>query len=186
MTDAFGIFGSGEGRYEIVPQKINRPGKFGNRLSSRFFYGEQILCWKCSLVCFLQVVFCMNPMPFLFGCSIFSSCSQRCYKLAKSLSYIFPFLLQEPMQRRERKSRIYNCRPLAEERRNCQHMQECGNPPPPFHSGLPWMDGPKERRRRKEPDSFSLFVSSRFMKIAKKGGNGLLANEGRRLAFANK
>ena len=89
------------------------------------------------------------------------------------------------MQRRERKSRIYNCRPLAEERRNCQHMQECENPPPPFHSGLPWMDGPKERRR-KEPDSFSLFVSSRFMKIAKKRGNGLLANEGRRLVLAKK
>ncbi len=103
----------------------------------------------------------------------------------KSLSYIFPFLLQEPMQRRERKSRIYNCRPLAEERRNCQHMQECGIPPPPFHSGLPWMDGPKERSR-KEPDSFSLFVSSRFMKIAKKRRNGLLANEGRRLVLANK
>ena len=36
-TDAFGIFGSEEGRYEIVPQKINRPREFGNRLSSRYF-----------------------------------------------------------------------------------------------------------------------------------------------------
>ncbi len=28
-------------------------------------------------------------------------------------------------------------------------MQECENPPPPFHSGLPWMDGPKREKEKK-------------------------------------
>ncbi len=72
MTDAVGIFGSGEGRYEIVPQKINRPREFGNRLSSRFFYGEQELCWKCSLVVFYRYflydfdVFLIRVLQFFF------------------------------------------------------------------------------------------------------------------------
>ncbi len=158
---------------------------------------EIMLEMYCSLVSFLPVFFCMNSMPFFFGCSNFSSCSQRCYKLAKSLSYIFPFLLQETdAEKRTEKSNLQLSasrrreREREKERTSGETANTCRNAGILLRSipvFLGWMVR-KERRRRKEPDSFSLFVSSRFMKIAKKGkgGNGLLANEGRRLVIANK